>query len=215
VDTDAVVSAAVATKLHAATFPGDPTKHVSYVGRYLRALHPAEVTRLHTAGLQIFSIFQHCNNHPHFFSGPTGTAHAKEAIKQAGAVSQPHGTPIYFAVDYDPYVSSPAQGGACAAPAHPGKSVASVTAYFQAVNAEVTKEGSPYAIGVYGTGQLLTDLQAAGLATFFWQSMSTAFTGNAHPWPGRNLRQLPRVGVKLAGIDVDLDEAPTGNPGTW
>ena len=81
------------------------------------------------------------------------------------------------------------------------------------MQAEFTAEGNPYAVGVYGSGQLLTELQTAGLVTYFWQLMSTGYTGNHNPWPGRNMRQIREV--MLAGIDVDLNEAPTGNPGTW
>jgi hypothetical protein len=204
IDTSKIVSAALALRLSTATFPGDLTKHISFIGRYLRDLKPAEVTKIHNAGLRIFSILQHSNDAPQYFDGPTGKAQAREAISQARAVGQPHGTPIYFAVDYDPYRAAPNDGSA-----------ANVMAYFKAVNAEFAKEGNPYAVGVYGTGQILTDLRNFNLATYFWQSQSTGFTRNENPWPGRNTRQLPQLGLTMFGIPVDLDEAPTGNPGTW
>ena len=87
-------------------------------------------------------------------------------------------------------------------------------AYFRAVNAEFAAEGKPYPIGVYGSGQLLTDLQAAGLVDYYWQLPSTGFTGNANPWPGRDMRQT-RIAVNMAGITADLDEAPITSLGWW
>jgi Rv2525c-like, glycoside hydrolase-like domain/Hemopexin len=170
VDTNSTVTPAIASALASSSFPGDPSKQVTFVGRYLSkgqaSLSPAEVTAIHNAGLKIFSIQQHCNNAAAFFDGPTGTNHATEAIQKARALGQPTGTPIYFAVDYDPYVAWPAQPAPCAAPASAGSSVANVMAYFQAVSAEFAAEGKPYSIGVYGSGKLLTDLQAAGLVDY-------------------------------------------------
>ena len=129
VDTDVAITTANATALAGATLPGDPSKHVTFVGRYLSkgtaSLSTAEVTRIHAAGLKVFSIQQHCNNAAAFFTGAIGTSHAKEAIQRAHALGQPAGTPIYFAVDYDPYTNWPATKAPCAAPAA-GPSAANV-----------------------------------------------------------------------------------------
>jgi hypothetical protein len=43
--------------------------------------------------------------------------------------------------------------------------------------------------------------------------MSTGYTGNAIPWPGRDMRQIRAV--TMAGITPDLDEAPITSLGWW
>ena len=73
-----MITTANANALAGATFPWDPTKHVTFVGRYLSkgnaSLSAAEVARIHAAGLKVFSIQQHCNNAAAFFTAAIGTS---------------------------------------------------------------------------------------------------------------------------------------------
>ena len=74
-----------------------------------------------------------------------------------------------------------------------------------------------YPVGVYGSVCVLSHLQTTGAATWFWQSLSTGWCGNAAPWPSANIRQLTPPNATFPGtkLVVDYDCSDQANEGSW
>ena len=184
----------------------------AFVGRYYRMPPPhssyptltrAEASALSAAGLSIVSLWE-------FISGSkgrikslnyaSGQDEGARAYKQAAAIPQPAGTPIYFAVDegYDP------QDQAEAGP---------IDDYFRGINdafAASPGQGQQprYKVGVYGPGAVCQWLKARGRVTYTWLA-------NAKKWPGYsygdwNIKQGFRDKALPFGNDVDQSKDGAG-----
>lgn len=155
------------------------------VGRYLtgtvgvganeraKNLTPAEISRITTAGLRIFPIYQDGGtNIDYFKNAERGSSDAYTAIDAAKRLGFPAGSTIYFAVDFD-----------CL----PDETDAYIVPYFNNINGvfNLTYNDQMYKVGVYGPRQLCTELQNRMLSTSsFVSDMSSGFTGNCgYPLP--------------------------------
>jgi hypothetical protein len=110
-----------------------------------------------------------------FPEGQTAAQAALTALSALGLTEQP----VYFAVDESitPSLAVP---------------------YFRGICSIIP----PALVGAYGEGALLTLLKADGLASFFWQSESTSFPGNAATLPISDLRQFFNQSP-IIGTDYD------------
>ena len=139
---------------------------VTAVGRYYsiytsKVLTQMEAEAIANAGLSIFVVYEDGND-PAKFGADLGTFHAQQALVCAGDVGQPHGSTIYFAVDFD-----------CSAVQFQQQ----ITPYFSSINAVFANQGSPYKIGAYASGLVCQGLLAAGLCSYTWLTNSTGFQG--------------------------------------
>ena len=153
------------------------------VGRYLtgtvggttsKALTVSEIKRIRNAGLGIFPIYQdggyYLNYFKPFYRGATD---AQLAIEQAQRLGFPHGTIIYFAVDFD-----------CL----PQDTSNYIIHYFEQINMVFNITGTNslgYKVGVYAPRQVCIELSKNQLtASSFISDMSRGFTGNCgYPLP--------------------------------
>ncbi len=152
-----------------------------------KRLELAEAKALAAAGLRIGVVFEEGNNKASAFGTAEGERAVAAALRCAEAIGQPAGSAIYFAVDYD---AEPADLDA-------------VKSYFQAVNEAI----GGYKVGAYGSGSVLTALGDAGLAEYFWLSMSMGWR-DSHAYASGGtwtMRQLDTT--KIAEVPVDTDEA--------
>jgi len=187
----------------------DQGRHITFVQRYLRDLTHAEVTALRNAGFTIVSCFEEGNaTSMAYFTKAQGQHDGRRGFTQAQAVGQTADTPIYFAVDTDPssgqrqpileYFRGIQEG------------------YQQYLNDMHTQKKTPvtYAVGVYGSGCVLSWCQAEGLATWFWQAFAPGWCDNKKIWPDANIHTSgpdhpERCGWKLGHLEG------WGNEGGW
>lgn len=141
------------------------------VGRYLtgtmaggasKALTNEEIQIAFDAGLRIFPIFETSGDRLSHFSYDQGLIDAADAINAACGFGFPNGTTIYFAVDVD---------------ALQDEIEARIIPYFNAVNDRFVRANSPYLIGVYGTRNVCSNLDALTDSSFV-ADMSYGWSGN-------------------------------------
>jgi len=178
----------------------DPAKlkkaGVQFVCRYLstpgnsKNLTRAEAAMLKAAGIKIVVVFEKTATRA--LSGRNaGADDARSALSQAVLAGMPHGSPIYFAVDFD----------------------ASPAAQTQ-INAYLTGAGSVLGkscVGVYGGYYVCKRALDAGVVNYAWQTY--AWSGGQ--WDSRaHIRQFKNA-QHLAGLSVDFDEAMKADFGQW
>jgi N-acetylmuramoyl-L-alanine amidase len=212
IDTDTVLTDFVPA-LAATPLPGSVAQQgatVDFVCRYLRNMTAAEVRALGGAGIPIVSVFEQANN-AGYFTYDQGRRDAGTAIRQASALGQPHDAPIYFAVDYDDARFYSGNFG-------------NVDDYFRGVNDVMGASDQGYpSVGVYGGACVLDFCERTGRATYFWQSLSTGWCGNAKARPNTHIRQLTPPNAPFAGVIngagatlvVDFDVSDGANEGSW
>ena len=162
---------------------------VTAVGRYYtlstsKVLTQMEAQAITDAGLSIFVVYEDGND-PTKFNANLGTSQAQQALICARTVGQPEGSAIYFAVDFD-----------CTATQFQQQ----IAPFFASINAVFSGQGSPYKIGVYGSGLVCQGLLAAGLCSYTWLTNSTGFRGYKQFYASKrwNLAQhLPKYFGKL------------------
>lgn len=165
----------------------------SFVARYYsgtpgshKNLTAGEAQRISAAGLQLVAVFENASTSLPYFTVARGQKDAVEALSMAASVGQPHGTAIYFTVDYDASSKDIAGG---------------ITQYMQAVHAGI---GGKYAIGVYGSGAVCAAMLKAGLAEYAWLSQSMGFNGSS-TFTNWNIKQgMP---LTICGLNSDPDDA--------
>jgi peptidoglycan hydrolase-like protein with peptidoglycan-binding domain len=138
--------------IRAAQLKGRP---VRFVVRYLRDLTAAEARQISNAGLMIVSCWELGKPTKRaYFTRAQGRLDGSRAFAKAKAVNQPANTPIYFAVDYDAYATD---------------DKAAVLDYLEGIRdaykTDATGNATPYAIGVYGSGCVLSLAKRQGVAT--------------------------------------------------
>ena len=128
-------------------------------------------------------------------SGFDATKAAQEALRQARALGYPDSCAIYFSADWD--VSS-AQWP-------------TIRDRLRAIGAVL----GPARVGLYAPYDALTWAKRDGVAAWFWQSMSTAFSGrrNAVQWPGVHIWQ--RRQQIIGGADCDASDVIQKNYGQY
>ncbi len=114
--------------------------------------------------MSVFVVFQHCGHGCANFdlaepeTANKGRKDAEAAVQLAHELGQPAHTPIYFAIDFDPY-----PGKDCAMPA--ARIWPSIEAYFDQVN-EVFAQ-TRWQVGIYGAGVTCRRLRASGKRQIF------------------------------------------------
>jgi hypothetical protein len=165
---------------------------------------PRERDAIFGAGLSLGVVFQFHNDRITTFTRDRGESDAAKALDYGrDVIRQPPGTTIYFGVDSD--FAKPAE-------------LAAVAAYFQAVNEAFEKAGSPYAVGVYGSGLSCSTLEAAGLATRFWLAKSTGYSGTQRTFNLRSwhlYQSMLEVPVGRGAVDTNWLNGQAGPPGTF
>jgi hypothetical protein len=175
-------------------------------------------------GIAILSVYQYRNQLPEKFTTglpDTGSAAAEAradavaALEQARMVGQPHGSAIYFGVDFNVKEESRDQGGK--------PLIDSIVDYFRIVNSTI---GNTYRTGVYGNGFVNRVLRDHGLVTFSWVSASRSFDetpafisgGTWHLFQN----QINRVWFAGAGqcpggagLDTNVQNPAHGDIGAW
>jgi hypothetical protein len=147
------------------------------------------------AGFQLLVVFQHWGQRISTFRDHTrGKSDAIRALTLAHDVGQPAGSAIYFAVD-GPW-SSPAD-------------MADIIRYFTDVRRTVAMRGNLYRVGVYGSGQVCSEILDRGLADYCWLANAKAWPGyDTHLASGRwQLRQL--MPGKCGDREVDFNLLPS------
>ena len=173
-------------------------KGLDFVSRYYscnaaKNLSEVEAKALSAAGLYIVTVWETNPTDIAYFTQSQGFQDACRAEKMANDVGQPHGTPIYFAVDTDVPGAGP------------------VSEYFDGLNKTGMAGHAPYSVGVYGSGLVCSHLRAAGLANHTWLAQSKGWSGYGDL---KNPSIVQGGGVDMFGISVDMDTA-FGNGGGW
>jgi hypothetical protein len=175
----------------------------SYSHQAGKNLSLAEARALTDAGIQIGVVWEAAGPHLNYFSRAQGLADGAAAYLMAQSViTQPSGSAIYFAVDFNP-------GG--------DEIEGPITQYFEGVN-QAFKAAWPgeqqYQIGVYGSGACCQAMIAAGLATLGWLSAPEEFLGS-QDYASYNLKQLDAATLPVDDgkkISVDLTRNNNGRP---
>ena len=169
-------------------------KGYSFVGRYYsdtthisgKKLTAEEAQLLSSNGIDVVAVYEDAPTEASYFSASRGTKDANGALSQALAVGQPHGSAIYFTVDYDA-ASSDIAGA--------------ITDYFKAIAETI---GTQYVVGVYGSGNTCTAILKSGHAKLAWLAQSTGW-GGYHSFSDWAIKQGAEQSV--CGLNSDLDEA--------
>lgn len=144
------------------------------VGRYLsgtivggisKALTKNELHIIHDAGLFPFPIYQTSADEPEYFTLQNAEDDVEDAFECANALGFPSGTPIYFAVDCDPYDYEITDY---------------IIPYFQKLYTIMNQTyNNKYPISIYGTRNVCTRVSNSGYALYsFVSDMSTGYSGN-------------------------------------
>jgi Domain of unknown function (DUF1906) len=167
---------------------------VTFVCRYLggspaKDLGVHELARLQSAGMSIVTVFEAAAEEA-LAGAKAGEANATLAQELLDALGNPH-APVYFACDWE--VQADQMG--------------SVRGYFRGITHHLGRDR----VGVYGGYPVVHELMSLDNVKYGWQT--TAWSGGR--WsPHAQLRQYQN-GVKLAGIECDLDRAVAADFGQW
>lgn len=185
-----------ATPLNAATAGNLAAAGMEFVCRYLvpeqyawKRLTRLEAEFITAAGMQIISVFETSASRASK-GAAAGQADGAAAYKEAQLISQPTGTAIYFAVDYD---AQPADYDA-------------IEAYLRAAEEQIPG----YAVGVYGSYSVIEEMAHRGAAWHFWQTYAWSRGQRSR---AANIYQH-KNDISMAGIGVDLNKS-FGNEGFW
>lgn len=152
-----------------------------YVGPWSKCITEAEAALYFAAGIDVWLVFEQGVDN---YQGGAAQGHTDALLAVENLPSNfGTGTVIYFAVD---------------ASVNPPDAIA----YFRGINEVLTA----VRVGVYGEGALCQLLCDSGLASFFWQSESTAFPGNASTLPITNIQQVTAASPFGENADLDLIE---------
>lgn len=167
----AAIGCDTATKLTVGQIQTIKNAGYQYVGRYLtntpggtldKCLTREEILNIFDAGLKLFPIFQESGNSANAFTASTGATNAQRAFEAAEEFGIPHGSTIYFAVDFDAtdtVISS------------------NIIPYFRAITS--SNVGKKFRVGVYGTRNVCSRLkEEIGINRFFVSDSSYGFSGN-------------------------------------
>lgn len=153
------------------------------------------------AGLRLLVVYEDFNNSAERFDHAAGTEQARTAHDiAAGEISQPAGSAIYFAVDFDPTEADIA-----------GR----IVPYFEGIRAglDAARGGAPgYRVGAYGCGAVLEAVAAKSLADYLWLAGAMGWRGSkAFDQSGKwHLKQIIEAGThgfgrEQCGILIDED----------
>ncbi|MGW7287803.1 glycoside hydrolase domain-containing protein [Streptomyces sp. NPDC054847] len=163
------------------------------IGRYLdehldpddehylgKALKPGEAQDIIDGGLRLFPLFQYNGTQLFNFTYEKGYDQGVKAVAKAREHGIPHGSCIYFAVDYD---------------AQDHHITSNVLPYFHGVRTAFEQNGARYVFGVYGTRNVCERVsREAGARWSFVSGMSWGYSGNLgypmpHNWSFNQIRE--------------------------
>jgi len=161
---------------------------------------------MHDLGIKIVSVYQNRARKIDDFSKKHAKLDALSALLGAKMVEQPHGSTIYFAVDYDvPYSE------------RVDSDMVEIVQYFEEIKSKI---GERYQIGVYGGGDVCDAIkQIKKIAKYSWLSHSTGFFGYSEYDTETengflyNIKQAEEF--EKYGIDFDEDTAVGDDYGQW
>jgi LysM repeat protein len=159
-----------------------------YLGNSWKTFNKDEAKVITEAGLKLISIFEKSPLSVSYFTKSQGINDAKEAESFANAVGQPHGTAIYFTVDYD------------AQPSH----MSAILSYLDGVR-ETLKD---YKVGLYGSFTVMNAVK--GKVDYYWQTYAWSkgqVADHIHMHQYQN-------GVSVAGVSLDRNDIKK-DPGAW
>jgi hypothetical protein len=166
---------------------------ITFVCRYIggsegKDLTDAEAVRLERAGMSIVAVFE--GSAQRALSGERGgMLDARWAQEQLSRLSAPH-APVYFACDWE---VEPSQMG-------------TVRSYFNGL-----RDLGRDRVGVYGGYPVVHELMSLDNVKYGWQT----YAWSDGRWsPHAQLRQYQN-GVKVAGVECDLDRAVAADFGQW
>ena len=177
----------------------------SFVARYysrfpVKNITRAEGLKLAAGGLELVTVYEDGATLG-TFSSARGASDAGRALTQAAALGQPAGSAIYFAVDFDPSaveVRGP------------------IADYFRAVNGALAGAGTPYRVGVYGSGLTCRILRDSSLVELTWLTGSTGFREYTQFRPQADILQiLPDVTICGGALSIDQDVAQKADIGAF
>lgn len=178
---------------------------VSWIARYYsfntrgKNLSTSEVGAILGAGLDIVSIWEAQGDRASAFSYESGEREATAALEQAQARLQPLGTCIYFAVDFDATADQIRDR---------------IIPYFRAVNAVLL---GGYRVGAYGSGLVLSRLDAEGLVSYDWLAGAMGWQGSrvyANAALTEIEQELPSDPWGF-GFQIDRNTSRAGDFGSW
>jgi hypothetical protein len=162
----------------------------------------AEARALTDAGIQIGVVWE-TGAHVNYFSRAQGCADGAAAYLMAQTViTQPSGSAIYFAVDFNPGADE-IEGP--------------ITRYFEGVNQafKAALPGEPqYQVGVFSSGACCEAMVAGGLATLSWLSQPDHYLGS-QDFDSYSIKQLEPVALPVDDgkkISVERARSNSGRP---
>jgi hypothetical protein len=167
----------------------------TFVGRYLaetgswKRLSTSEAQLITDAGLYIVSFFERSASRA-VEGAAAGAEDGQLALKLAKEVSQPLGSAIYAAVDYDA----------------PAADFDAIEAYMRAFDTEIVG----YELGVYGSYSVVKAMYERGVTK---KLMQTYAWSRGQKFDPISIYQYQND-ITVNGIRIDLDESD-GNAGGW
>ena len=145
--------------------------------------------------INIVSVYQNDGTQYEYFTEKHAKLDALSALMSAKILNQPHGTAIYFAVDYNAS----------------NNQLERIRNYFDIIK---SKLGGRYQIGVYGSGLVCSSIKP-NYAQYSWLGHSVVFYGYGEydDTTKYNIKQAETYSCN--GIAVDDDIAVDNNYGQW
>jgi len=185
VDSSSVISPSAAKCLAQLGFTFAARYYRSHKSK-LNGLTREEALAISAAGLNIVAVFEYAGTKASYFTAAQAEMDVKDTLAQAAEVTQPFGSAIYFAVDYNATLED-IDGP--------------VTEYFKVVSDALRPKYLP---GVYGSGATCAAMLGAGLADLAWLSQSIGFLGTPGFTSWSIKQGLPH---QFCGLDTDPDDA--------
>jgi hypothetical protein len=148
------------------------TQGVEIIGRYYNIVNSrqlpqkcitrSEAEAIGAADLTLLTVFEQgggTNGNIGDLSAANGERDAARCRSLASEIGQPHGSAIYFTVDYDYFHAS---------------DLAKIETYFKAVHAALSPD---FKIGCYGSGTVGTTVKNAGVCDLIWLSAARGWSG--------------------------------------
>lgn len=163
------------------------TQLIRYIATADKSITPAEARAIAAAGIQLVTVYEAWGDTKGELSAALGTLHAKEYLRKVGAIGQPEGSSMFYAVDTDVSTQGIRER---------------IIPYFQAIKTQIAGK---FRIGVYGSGNVCAALLDRDLCDLTWVVDNKWGGSQAFIASGRwNLKQhLPKI---IAGLDCDPDD---------
>ncbi|MDI7860455.1 TIGR02594 family protein [Rhizobiaceae bacterium n13] len=156
-----------------------------------KCLTERELEALHAADLSVAVVFQQrggADGNISDLNSANGVRDAERALELAAKLNQPHGSAIYFAVDWDYFRTS---------------ELRQIEPYFEEVRRLL---GNDYKLGVYGSGTVGTHFQGLGLADYIWLAGALGWSGTRRALERGNWTLFQKyMAVRFPFADIHYD----------